>query len=174
MTYKVTLIDKKFRKNTTRYVSQCVLATFTVLVTLIFLDVLSETAIITALGASAFIIFTMPNMYSSEPRRLIGGYMVGLSVGFIFYLLSIHSQGSLLFINQQTTFVVFGAMAVGISTFIMTITNTEHAPAAGIALGLVINRWEFTTILFIIGAVLWMAGVKRLLKPNLMDLTSPS
>ena len=53
-----------------------------------FLDVLNEAALITALGASAFIVFTMPTQYSSDPRRLIGGYIVGLLVGFIFFLIS--------------------------------------------------------------------------------------
>jgi hypothetical protein len=55
----------------------------------------------------------------------------------------------------------------------MTITNTEHAPAAGIALGLVINQWTYLTIIFILIAIIWMASVKKILRPYLMNLTSP-
>ncbi len=85
---KITLIDKKFKKNPFKYISQCVLASLTILAVLLFLDVLNETAIITALGASTLIVFTMPNQYKSDPRRLIGGYFVGLCAGFLFYLVS--------------------------------------------------------------------------------------
>ncbi len=69
--------------------------------------------------------------------------------------------------------IVFGAIAVGIAIFIMTITNTEHAPAAGIALGLVINEWNYFTIILIFCAIVWMASVRKFLKPYLMDLISP-
>ena len=165
-----TLIDIKFKKNILKYTLQCFLTTFTILIVLLFLNVLSETAIIAALGASAFVTFTTPHRYASHPRRLMGGYAIGLSVGFVLYVLAIHFQS---IINYQTSLIVFGALAVGVSTFLMAITNTEHAPAAGVALGLIINRWDYMTIIFIVAAILWMAGVKKLLKPFLMDLTSP-
>ena len=167
------IVDKKFRKNTFKYIFQCVLATLTILVVLLFLDVLNETAIITSLGASAFIVFTMPTQYSSDPRRLIGGYMVGLAVGFIIYTIYNLETGVSFFINQTTSLIVFGAVSVGLTIFIMAVTNTEHAPAAGIALGLVINRWDYLTIIFIIAAIFWMATVKIILKQYLMDLISP-
>jgi len=83
------IIDKKFKKNTLKYIFQCVLATLTILAILLFLDILNEIAIITALGASAFIVFTMPKQYSSDSRRLFGGYIVGLIVGFIFYIMQL-------------------------------------------------------------------------------------
>lgn len=137
---KIIFIDKKFKKNTMKYLFQCLLATLTILAVLIFLDILNEAALITALGASAFIVFTMPSQYSSDPRRLIGGYFVGLLVGFIFYLIASTNIGIDIFINSTTSLVVLGSLAVGLSIFIMAVTNTEHAPAAGIALGLVISK----------------------------------
>ena len=170
--FKFILIDKKFKKNRLKYIFQCFLATLTILAVLIFLDVLNEAALITALGASAFIVFTMPTQYSSDPRRLIGGYSVGLIVGFIFYLLSV-STLSHIFENEMTILVVFGAISVGFAVFIMAVTNTEHAPAAGIALGLVISKWDYLTIIFIIFAILWLASVRIILKKYLMDLISP-
>jgi len=170
---RIILIDKKFKKNTFKYLFQCLLATLTILAILLFLDVLKEAALITALGASAFIVFTMPTQYSSDSRRLIGGYMVGLGVGFMFYLISSSEMGYQLLGNHTTSLVVFGSLAVGSAICIMAVTNTEHAPAAGIALGLVINQWDYLTILFIIMAILWMAAIKTLLKNYLMDLISP-
>ena len=170
---KIIIFDKKFKKNRLKYIFQCFLATLTIFAVLIFLDVLNEAALITALGASAFIVFTMPTQYSSDPRRLIGGYIVGLIVGFIFFLLSISTSSNQIFENEITLLIIFGAISVGFAVFIMAVTNTEHAPAAGIALGLVINKWDYLTIIFIIIAILWLAGIRIILKNYLMDLISP-
>jgi CBS-domain-containing membrane protein len=169
----IIFIDKKFKTNPFKYIVQCFLASLTVVAVLLFLDILNETAIITALGASAFIVFVMPTQYSSDPRRLIGGFFVGLIVGFIFYILSNLTIFEELIENQTTLLVIFGALSVGSSIFIMAVTNTEHAPAAGISLGLVINNWDFLTIIFIIIAIIWLSSVRIILKKYLMDLISP-
>lgn len=169
----ILIIDKKFKNNTLKYIFQCILATLTFLAILLFLDILNEIAIITALGASTFIVFTMPKQYSSDSRRLIGGYLIGLAVGFIFYSISTSDFCANIITNHTTSFIIFGSAAVGFSIFIMAITNTEHAPAAGIALGLVINKWDYVTIIYIVLAILWMYGIKTLLRKYLMDLISP-
>ena len=170
---KIILIDKKFKKNTLKYIFQCFLATLTIFAVLIFLDVLKETAIITALGASTFIVFTMPKQYSSDSRRLIGGSFVGLVVGFIFYFISQSQIKNMFSISETKFLIIFGAIAVGSAIFIMAVTNTEHAPAAGIALGLVINPWDYLTIIFIVAAIFWLASIKLILNKYLMDLISP-
>ena len=166
------ILDEKFKNNLLRYVFQCFLATVTISAVLMFLNVITETAIIAALGASTFIIFTMPNSYSSDPRRLIGGYFVGISVGMFFSILLELNVYLINFSNDINQLVIFGAISVGISIFIMTITNTEHAPATGISLGLVINPWSLETIIFIIVAIVWLYTIKRILQPYLIDLRS--
>lgn len=163
------ILDKKFKNNKLKYFLQCMLASVTILVVLIFLNILEEAAIITALGASSFIVFAMPQSYSSGVKRLVGGYGVGLVIGFILFLIS-NSNIFTEILDSYTLIIISAALAVGISIFIMTITNTEHAPAAGIALGLVINKWDYTTILFILVAVLWMVTIKTVFKKYLMDL----
>jgi CBS-domain-containing membrane protein len=164
------LIDRKVRKNLWRYMAQCFLAALTILAVLLFLDILNEAAIIAALGSSAFVVFTMPTRYSSDPRRLVGGYIVGVLIGCSFYFLATSNEFDSLIGDQKLSLVICASLAVGIAMFMMAITNTEHAPAAGIALGLVLNEWDYITIIFILGAILWMAGVKKLLKPLLLDL----
>ncbi len=164
------ILDPKIRHNVHRYILQCALATLTILVVLIFLDVLTRTAIIATLGATAFIVFTMPKSYPSRPRPLIGGYIVGISLGCLCSFLS-DSRLMMSILNGHTTsLIVFGALAVGIAILIMALTNTEHPPAAGMSLGLVLNPWDYRTIIFILSAVLLMAAVKRLLRPILIDL----
>jgi len=63
-----------------------------------------------------------------------------------------------------------GAVAVGMAIFIMVATDTEHAPAAGIALGLVLNDWDYKTIIFILVAVVLFSVMRKILKPKLFNL----
>ena len=153
-----------------RYVFQCILATFTILLILLFLDVLTEAAIIASLGATAFIVFTMPYAYSSHPRPLIGGYIVGIAVGLFFNYIATSFFYNSLYVSNTVLVAIFGAISVGIAIFVMVATDTEHAPAAGIALGLILNEWDYMTIIFTITAVILMAAMQRLLKPILIDL----
>lgn len=113
----------------------------------------------------------MPNQYSSDPRRLIGGYIIGLIIGFLFFLLSKSEIILNLTPNEQTAMIISASLSVGVSIFIMAIINAEHAPAAGIALGLVINSWNHITIIFILSAVIWLVMIKTLTKKYLIDLT---
>ena len=164
------IVDPKVKNNLSKYVFQSLLATVAILLPLIFLDVLNETAIIASLGATAFIVFVRPQTKFSQPRRLFGGYFVGILVGCLFCFLS----QCILFhtlLGQKWSLVIFGALAVGLSIFIMVTTDTEHAPAAGIALGLVINDWDYLTLFFIVSSVILFSLVKRLLISKMIDLT---
>lgn len=169
------IFDKKLRKHLFKYIFQCLIATGILLIALFFLNVLTETALIASLGATSFIVFTMPKTYASSPKRLIGGYSIGITIGIgCSYLGNLIHSSSLIpsFMNHELP-IFFAAIAVGFSIFIMTITNTEHAPAAGIALGLVINQWDFASILFIVLVMLLMAGINQVLQPFMINLTSP-
>lgn len=165
----IQLFDQKITRYPYRYVAQCILATVTMCAALLFLDVFAETAIIAALGASAFTVFTMPRSYAAEPRRVIGGYAAGIAVGLLCHY---SVRWSTHLITVETALVILGSLAVGLAIFVMASTNTEHAPAAGIALGLVINTWTAGTVAFIIGAMLWMVAVRHLLRRRLMNLTA--
>ncbi|MBE0466498.1 MAG: HPP family protein [Candidatus Desulforudis sp.] len=167
---KFRILDPKFKNNAGRYLLQCALAAATILVVLVFLDVIAHTAIIATLGASAFIVFTMPKSYPSQPRPLLGGYFVGILVGCVCCFVSRTSPLMPLIITQRASYIVFGALAVGIAILLMTITNTEHPPAAGMALGLVLNDWDYLTIIFILGAITFMFSVRQFLKSRLIDL----
>ena len=162
------LFDQKLRYRLWRYVFQSFLATMSILAILLFLDILNQTAIIASLGATAFIVFTAPKSYSSEVRPLIGGYFFGILSGILCHYLA------LLYCNHfaalEILYVVFGSLAVGISVLLMVVTDTEHPPASGIALGLVINQWSYLTIVFVVSGVLVLFFVKKLLSSFLVDL----
>jgi CBS-domain-containing membrane protein len=167
---RIGIVDVKFKHDAGRYVLQCSLATLAILAVLLFLDVIKHTALIAALGATSFIAFTMPSRALSRPRCLIGGYLVGTSVGCSCCLLSQLSLVGSVFSDHRTGAIVFAALAVGLSIFLMVITDTEHAPAAGVALGLVLNEWDHLTVVCILCGVILLTALKWLLRPVLRDL----
>jgi len=136
----VKLIDEKFKKHKARYMLQCGLTTVCVLILLLLMDVISDRVIVASLGASSFIAFTMPHAHTSSPRFLIAGYVIGILSAWIcsslFYLLVGNQQFIAFHISCH---IFFGALAVGLSVFLMVVTNSEHPPAAALALGLVMD-----------------------------------
>ncbi|MBN1521489.1 MAG: HPP family protein, partial [Candidatus Aureabacteria bacterium] len=159
-----------FKHHIGRYIFQCGLATFFFLTVLFFINALTHSAVIASLGATSFIVFTRPKWYSSTPRRLFGGYFVGMTVGIICYFLSELSFFSSILTTFRMSSIFWGAFAVGLAIFIMVVTDTEHPPAAGVALGLVIGEWDILTVVFICCALLFMYLLKRLFYPLLIDL----
>lgn len=165
------LFDAKFRRIPGHYVVQCLMATAAIMVVLVLMDAAEHTALIASLGASAFIAFTMPQAHVSRPRYLVGGYVVGLAVGVVFGLtfrwLGLPAEGNSRFIAQ----VVLGGLAVGVAIFLMVVLNFEHPPAAGVALGLVINQaWSLATLGVILSAIISLCLVKWLLRRYLKNL----
>jgi CBS-domain-containing membrane protein len=110
----------------------------------------------------------MPQRPISEPRRLVGGYVVGIIVGVLIHNLADIFDAHYLFDRAMTVFA--GGLAVCLAVFLMTLTDTEHAPATSIALGLVINQWTFKTIGLILVGIVIISAIQRLLKPRMMDL----
>ncbi len=164
------LFDEKFKKHKARYVLQCVLATVSAMIVLTALKAIASAAVIGALGASAVIGFSMPQRRVARARYLIGGYLVGIIAGSTCYwLLRLFVSGEFP-ITDELASVIFAGLAVGLAIFLMVVTNTEHPPAAGLALGLVLGEWNSQTVLFILLGVICLVSLKRLLKPFLIDL----
>jgi len=164
------IIARKFRQGAKPFIVQSILATLAILLILLFLDVFTHTALIASLGSSIFLVFTRPHAFSSRPRPLLGGYAISIAVGALCYGLS-HLPGiTRILLSQETTFVVFSALAVGCAIFLMVITSTEHPPAAGMALGLVINSWDLSSLAVIMMAVAFMAILRRALLGFMIDL----
>lgn len=164
------LIDKEFRSNKARYIVQCGLATICVLIILFVLDPLTDTTTIAALGASSFIAFAMPHQRASRPRLMVGGYIIGLVVGYICFRLLTLPTLAALDVTQRYGKTIFGALAVGTSIFLMVITDSEHPPAAGLALAFVITGTDAVTVAVVGLGIICLALTKTLLKPVLRDL----
>lgn len=164
------IIDKSFKRAPKIFIIQSLLAVVTVAIILYFVEVLTHAAIVAALGASAFIVFAMPHTVTAQSRKLIGGHVVGLLCGtFCYYVFLTGPLGKLINGWEFTTLFVY-ALAVGLSIFLMAITNTEHPPAAGTALGIVGHAWSYQVVIFVLLFAVGLAVVRRLLGSRLKDL----
>jgi CBS-domain-containing membrane protein len=143
------------------YVLQSILATLSVFIVLYFLS-LQEAVIIASIGATAFIVFTMPNNITAQSRNVIGGHLIGLFYGFLFSLIP-HS--ALIFS------ILIYSLAVGASIFTMVVTDTEHPPAAGTALGVVITGIRLDVLITVVMSIIILSLIHRFFKPYLRDLT---
>ncbi len=164
------LVDIKFRKNKLPYVLQCLLAMVAGVLVLAVLKFATNKVVIASLGATSFIVFTMPHSRASTTRRLLGGYAVGLGIGTGCYWLTMVNWPDSMAILNEHSLAVFGGLAIGLAMFIMVVTNTEHPPAASIALGLVMKEWSLETVIVAGIEVIILCVLKRLLKPILIDL----
>ena len=166
----MALLDPKFKENFWSYIWQCGLATLFMFVVLYFVDILTYPAFLAVLGSTFFIVFTMPHSYVSNPRPLIGGYIISSISGVTFCLISKipHIQSD--FLTDSFEMDICGALAVGFSIFFMVIFDAEHPPAAGLALALIINPWDHLTIFFLLCIIILLSVLRRWLKPVMKNL----
>jgi CBS-domain-containing membrane protein len=162
-------IDRHFRRaDFKRYAMQCGLAGLVVFVLLLVLDAVTQTVLIAALGASAFIAFAVPRSLHSGPRSMIGGYVVGMLAGSLMGTLRTLIDASANYDNA--VMIICGALAISLAMFAMVVTRTEHPPAAALALGLVLNEWNLLTLFVVLLGVIGLSIIKQLILPALLDL----
>jgi len=137
-----TSIWDKFKRLWKYYLLQSSLAGIALFFLVLVLDK-DKIVIISAMGATAFLVFAMPTAVSAQTKNVIGGHLVGLASGTIFYL-------------TPLPYLLEYPLAVGIAIFVMVALDVEHPPAAGTALAVVVNEVSsldvFVTIM--IGAVI--------------------
>jgi CBS-domain-containing membrane protein len=154
-------MDSEFRQYWKHYVRQSILATLSVFIILYFLS-LQHAVIIASIGATAFIVFAMPDSITAQARNVIGGQVVGLFYGFLFSLIP---QPALIY-----SIVVY-SLAVGASIFTMVVTDTEHPPAAGTALGVAITGISLDVFIAVGMSIILLSAIHHFFKPYMRDLT---
>ncbi len=169
-TMRGRLIDRKFRRHWKRYLFQCGLSTVALLLILLVVDVVLQAAIVVAIASSAFIVFVMPRNIMAYPQRVVGGHVVGILVGAAFSTLYLVPGFGEMAEGSQVIRDLMAVLSMGLSIFIMVLTNTEHAPAAGTALGLVVGGWEPSAALFVLIGAVTLSLSHYFLRRRLIDL----
>lgn len=163
------LFDEKLKDHRAQYFRQTLMATVTMLLVLLLLDLVKQTVLIASLGASTFIVFSMPHTERSKPRYLIGGYVVGTLAGCTLSLISTRLI-DLSFADPRVIQVCCAALALGLAFLIMVVTDTEHPPAAALALGYVLNDWDLFALFVVLAGIALITSIKEMIKPRLLDL----
>lgn len=166
MNRPIAKMVKELRLFWKNYVFQSLLATFVIFIVLLSLSIRDDAAIIASIGATTFIVFTMPNYITAKPRNVIGGHLIGLACGSL-CALALHPQ----FAHSTIAFSFLCALAVGLTIFIMVVTDTEHAPAAGTALGVAIKGFSLNVTIAVLASVVILSLIRHLFKHRLKDLT---
>lgn len=147
-----------FKRHWPNYLIQSAVATVAFAIILIAHP---NQTIIASLAATTFIIFAMPGIITAQSRRVIGGYLVGLICGTLCYFIP-H--------NSPATKVYVFSFVVGLSMFIMVITDTEHPPAAGTALGIAYNGISFQSGFIVMVNVIILSLIYTQFRKYLRDL----
>jgi CBS-domain-containing membrane protein len=163
------LVDPRFRSRSRQALFQAALAAGTLALVLIFEDALANAAIVTAIAASTFRAFVNPGADMAQPRRMIGGHFVAIIVAFVFSIVIYDVSGGS--ISGHAVFKdIFAASAVGTAIVVMAVTNTEHAPAAGTVLGLVLQPWSAGAAAAVLAAAVCITITRLILRRHLVDL----
>ena len=171
MSFRFQMLDPKVKNNPRPYVFQCFLAFFALLVVLLVEEVgLHRVVMIAAIGSTSFVLFVTPHSSTANPRHVIGGHLVALLVGSAFAVFSGTPVGQNLLTQIPLVLDVEAALAVALSIFLMAATDTEHAPAAGTALGVVVHGFGWGLVLFVVSSAIMLSFVHTMLRPRLRDL----
>jgi CBS-domain-containing membrane protein len=149
-------IQAKFKQLWIYYIIQSLLAAMTLFIIILILGK-ERMVVASTIGATAFIVFAMPKSISAQTRNVIGGNLVGLASGGIFFVLGL-------------PFGIECALAVALAIFLMVALDVEHPPAAGTALAVVINEVQFNTFITIMASALILSQCRYYLRRYLKDL----
>ncbi len=118
-------IRVKFLELWKYYVLQSLLTVFSVLVIVLVLGE-EQMVLVSAIGATCFIVFGMPKSVAAQTRNVIGGHLVGLLSGAVFF-------------TDPLPAMYEYPLVVGLAFFLMVALDVEHPPAAGTALAVAIH-----------------------------------
>lgn len=161
--------DPQLRSRYRRDLLQAGLAAAVVLAILFAEEGVTHGVVVVAIASSAFTVFVIPHSIASEPRRVVGGHLVGVGIGVAVSAALTAVAGSSVSATDYR-FILAGAGAVGLAVLAMAATDTEHPPAAGTAFGLVHQGVTGGFVLFILTAAVTLALVRALLLGRLRNL----
>ncbi len=155
----IYFLSKKFKERWFNYLWQSAAAgLLTFVVLYVFFEIIAL-IILAGVGSTFFTIFALPGNRTADNRNIIGSYLICIVVGL-----------SCTYIASPS---LSGGVAIGLSAFLMVVTDTEHPPAAGVALGLsmarILDDAYGGAVFSITGAILAVI-LRNILRPWLKDL----
>ncbi len=153
---KQITIKSKFKKLWKYYILQSLLATAVLFILVLVLGKY-KLVVISSMGATTFTVFAMPKAVSAKTRNVIGGHLVGLASGTIFYFITL-------------PYFLEYPLVVGLAILLMVTLDVEHPPAAGTALAVVINEVSLDAFIIIMLSAVILSQCRYYLRGYLKDL----
>jgi len=146
----------KFKKLWKYYILQSLLAAVVLFViVLIFGE--ERMIAISAMGATTFIAFAMPKANAAQTKHIIGGHLVGLLSGVVFF-------------HTGLPYFVQYPLVIGVVIFLMVVLDVEHPPAAGTALAVLANEVSINIFVTIIITAVFLSQCRYYVRKHLKDL----
>ncbi len=135
------LFDQGLKGQMSKYIIQSLIATATLAVVLTYMNLFTDTTFVASIGATTFIVFTIPHKEASRSKYVLGGYFIGTLVGIFcnFLILSFEAISA----------GIFAAFAVGLAMFLMVVLDFEHPPSAAHALGVAVGGILLDEVIFL-------------------------
>lgn len=149
---------QELRLHWKNYLFQSLAASLSIYIVLLILTT-HEAVIVASIGATTFIVFAMPDSVPARAFNVIGGHLAGIAVGCLSAWLA-----------QQMMPALACALAVGLSMFVMVVTDTEHPPASGTALGIALHGFSFSTTSTILASSVVLALIHYFARRYLRNL----
>ena len=167
----VELFDVRFFRLKKQYLVQAALASLVMMILLVLVDSVADAVLAVGLASSAVIVFVHPNSKSAAVRHLLGGHAIGLTVGMAISIILYHADwlGMDYTVNHWIVDLVAGS-ALGIVILLMSITDTEHPPAAATAVGFAWEGLEPIVIALFLAGIIVLSISKATLRSFLRDL----
>ncbi len=129
-----------------------------------------STLILIALCASLFIIFTVPQNDSAKPKNIILGYVLGVICGLAGHFVFLEGWlGNIMGGWELTVWLACG-LAIALLLLIMSVTETDHPPAAVLAIGVAYGGYNITHLLYILGVAVVLSLIVWWLRSRLVNL----
>jgi CBS-domain-containing membrane protein len=153
-------VAREFKGLWKNYFYQSLLAALVILVVFWILTT-REAVVVASIGATAFIVFTMPKSVVAQPSRVIGGHVTGLVCGALgAYILQLWT------IQPAIAY----SITIGLSIFLLVALDFEHPPACGTALGVAINGFSVKVLVAVVISAVALSLVHHFMKKYLKDL----
>ena len=145
------------------HVIQSFLAGIFITIIILVGETFSNNVINAAIGSSVALLFLHPKNRQNRFKSLVVGNLIAI-ITFILlhYIFLLFNQDLHISISDKN-FHIFSGLSFFICLLVMTITNSEHVPAAGTSIGLSVNVLDFNLILFVIFSVLFLYVFKLIL-----------
>jgi len=130
------LLDPKFRHRYEQCFLRAFLAFVAMAIILLFVESPSSAAIAAGLGSSVVGIFINPNGATARLRAMVGGDTMALLLGSVFSFILFAGSIETFTVDHSQFHALIMALSVGLLFLVMAITDTDHPPAGGIAIGM--------------------------------------